>query len=831
LATTRSRQEIDSNSAGNRDRYEPATFEKKWQDRWEREGVYKVPDEVPGKENWFALVMFPYPSGELHIGHWYQYSGADTHARFKRMQGYNVLHPMGFDSFGLPAENAAIASNIHPRIYTETNIVNMRRQFRLMGGSYDWDRELATHQPEYYRWNQYLFLKLYEAGLAYQSRGFANWCEGCQTTVANEQVLDGACERCGTVIARREMDQWFFKITEYADELLQMEHIDWPNKIKVMQTNWIGRSQGVDFQFDISEYGLAEKHLTTFTTRIDTVYGVTFVVLAPEHPLVEQLTQPEQREAVAEYVAQAARTTEIERTSTEREKTGVPIGAYAVNPLNGERVPILIGDYVLATYGTGAVMGVPAHDERDFIFAKKYGLEIRVVIAPDGWDGSDLDGAYLAPGKQINSAEFDGLSSKEGIEKIADKIESNDLGNRRITYRMRDWQFSRQRYWGAPIPIIHCDDCGTVAVPEADLPVELPQESDFKPTGRSPLADDPDFINTTCPDCGKPARRETDTMDTFVDSSWYHMRFASPQLADAPFDADAVKSWLPVHQYMGGAEHAVMHLLYARFFTKALRDLNMVDFGEPYSRLFNQGLLIKDHQKISKRSNPLAPDPLIDRYGADTIRCYLMFLGPWDQGGDWSDDGLAGITRWLNRVWDLCVRDTSGLSSSGDEAAEKELVRAAHKTTRRAVQDLERFKFNTTISALMELSTEMNRQWESGSISASTWSATIDRMLLLTAPLAPHIAEELWERVGHSFSIHSQSLPDWDDDLAADEVITVVVQINGKVRDRLQLVANVSEAEAFEAAFASDKVKVYTDDTEIVRRIYVPGKLVNLVVK
>ena len=478
-------------------------------------------------------------------------------------------------------------------------------------------------------------------------------------------------------------------------------------------------------------------------------------------------------------------------------------------------------------------MGVPAHDERDFVFAKKYGLEIRVVIAPDGWDGSDLEEAYLAPGTQINSAEFDGLPSRDGIEKITDKIEADDIGARRITYRMRDWQFSRQRYWGTPIPIIHCDSCGTVPVPVTDLPVRLPDEAQFKPTGRSPLADDPDFINAACPHCGEPARRETDTMDTFVDSSWYHLRFASPQEAEAPFEPQAVKSWLPVHQYMGGAEHAVMHLLYARFFTKALRDLKMVDFGEPYSRLFNQGLLIKDHAKISKRSNPLAPDPLVDRYGADTIRCYLMFLGPWDQGGDWSDDGLAGITRWLNRVWDLASRDPSGLLSngSGDSDADRELLRMSHKTTRRVVGDFERFKFNTTIAALMELVGEMNRRWESGSISAAVWSDTVERILLLTAPLAPHIAEELWERTGHTFSIHNVSLPGWNDELATDEVITVVVQINGKVRDRLQLSVDVTEEEAFEAAFASERVKAYTGDSEIVRRIYIPGKLVNFVIR
>ncbi|MDA1257897.1 MAG: leucine--tRNA ligase [Chloroflexi bacterium] len=806
-------------------------MEAKWQERWEREGVYRAPDHVPGKENWYALVMFPYPSGDVHIGHWYQYAGADAHARFKRMQGFNVMHPMGFDSFGLPAENAAIASNINPRQYTETNIANMRRQFRSMGASYDWDRELETHSPEYYRWNQYLFLRLYEAGLAYRSRGFANWCESCQTTVANEQVLDGACERCGTPIARREMDQWFFAISRYAEELLQMDGIDWPNKIKTMQTNWIGRSEGVDFRFDISGYGLPETELTTFTTRIDTVYGVTFVVLAPEHPLVQKLTQPEQRDSVAEYIALAARTSEIDRTSTEREKTGVPIGAFATNPLNGERVPILVGDYVLATYGTGAVMGVPAHDERDFVFAKKYGLPIRVVVAPDGWDGSDLVEAYLARGTQVNSAEFNGLPSVEGIERIADKIEADEIGRRRVTYRMRDWQFSRQRYWGTPIPIVYCDDCGVVPVPMNELPVRLPDEAEFKPTGRSPLADDPEFINTTCPKCGKPARRETDTMDTFVDSSWYHLRFASPHESQAPFDQDAVGSWLPVHQYMGGAEHAVMHLLYARFFNKVLRDLGMVKFDEPYSRLFNQGLLIKDHQKISKRSNPLAPDPLVDRYGADAIRCYLMFLGPWDQGGDWSDDGLAGVTRWLNRIWELSGRDIADLATTGDPESERELVRAAHKTTRRAITDLERFKFNTSIAALMEFTGDMSRAWDRGSVSPAAWSDAVERLLLLTAPLAPHIAEELWKRTGHAFSIHNEQLPTWDDELAADEVITVVVQINGKVRERLELPADVSEEQAFEAAFASDKVKAYVDDTEIVRRIYVPGKLVNLVVR
>ncbi len=831
MATADTRTDSGSGAPQTPDRFEPTVFEPKWQARWEAEGVYRVRDRVPGKKNWYALTMFPYPSGDLHIGHWYVMAGADAHARFMRMRGFNVLHPMGFDSFGLPAENAAISSNIHPRVYTERNIENMRRQLRSMGNSYDWDRELSTHTPEYYRWNQYLFLKLHEAGLAYRSRGYANWCDGCQTTVANEQVLDGACERCGTVIARREMDQWFFRITKYADELLEMDDIDWPNKIKVMQANWIGRSEGVDFDFDISEYGLAEKAITTFTTRIDTVYGVTFVVLAPEHPLVGKLTQPEQARAVREYVAQAARQSEIERTSTEREKTGVPTGAYAVNPLNGERVPILVGDYVLATYGTGAVMGVPAHDQRDFVFAKKYGLPIRVVIAPDGWDGGELQEAYLAPGTQVNSMEFDGLPSEEGIERIADKIESNALGHRRVTYRMRDWQFSRQRYWGTPIPIVYCDGCGTVPVPQQDLPVLLPDRAQFKPNGRSPLTDDPAFVNTACPRCGRPARRETDTMDTFVDSSWYHLRFTSATDAEQPFDADAVRAWLPVHQYMGGAEHAVMHLLYARFFTKALRDLRLIEMDEPYARLFNQGLILRDHRKISKRANPLAPDPLVKMYGADAVRCYLMFLGPWDQGGDWNDEALSGATRWINRVWAIALKDARGLPDAGDAGTERVLARAAHKTTRRAIADLEQFKFNTAIAALMEYTSELNRLWERGGVSRKAWNDAIERLLLLAAPLAPHVAEELWERTGHTFSIHTHSMPAWDAQLAADDMVTVVVQINGKLRERLELPAGVSEDDALEAALASRRVQAHIEGREIVRRIYVADKLVNLVVR
>jgi leucyl-tRNA synthetase len=821
--------------------YDPASVEHRWQRRWAESDLYRTPDHVPGKENWFALSMFPYPSGDLHIGHWYAFAPADAHARFMRMSGCNVMHPQGFDAFGLPAENAAIQRGVHPREWTLSNVQNMRRQFRLMGNSYDWSRELVSCQPDYYRWNQFFFLKFLKAGLAYRKDGPANWCPSCQTTLANEQVKDGACERCGTPVTRRNMPQWFFRITKYADELLQMDSIDWPEKIKTMQRNWIGRSEGVVLRFDVSHHlpGGPDAAIETFTTRIDTVYGVTFVVLAPEHPLTEKLTQPGQRAKVQAYIEESRRRSEIERTSTESEKTGVATGAYAVNPLNGERVPVLVGDYVLATYGTGAVMGVPAHDERDFAFARKYGLPIRVVVAPPGWDGGDLDSAYLAEGAQVNSGEFNGLPSSEGMRRIADKIEARSWGRRQTTYHLRDWLISRQRYWGAPIPVVYCDSCGIVPVPESDLPVLLPEKAEFRPTGQSPLTLDPVFVNTKCPDCGRPARRETDTMDTFVDSSWYHLRFTSPGSDNAPFDPARARAWTPVHQYMGGAEHAVMHLLYSRFFNKALRDLGYVHFDEPYTRLFNQGLLIKDHKKISKRSNPLNPEPVIAQYGADTLRLYLMFLGPWDEGGDWSDAGIRGVSRWLNRVWDLASqapaqamtgRDNQDGSGAGTSAtADREITRAAHRTTKRAVADMRAFRFNTAIAALMEFSNALAAN--SGGVSPGVWQDAIRRLVLLLAPMAPHIAEELWERAGYPYSVHQQMLPTWDDALAASDMVTVAVQVNGKLRGQLSLPAGTGEQESVTAALADPSVRRHTDGHEIVRKVYVKDKIVNLVIR
>ena len=812
------------------DRYVPSEIEKKWQGKWEEDGIYAGADHVDGKENFFALVMFPYPSGDLHMGHWFQYAGADAHARFKRMQGYNVMHPQGFDSFGLPAENAAIENGADPREWTYKNIKNFRRQFREMGAGYDWDRELVTSDPEYYKWNQYFFLQFYKNDLAYREHGLANWCPQDQTTLANEQVKDGRCERCGTIVEKRALPQWFFAITKYAEELLDFDQLDWPEQITTMQRNWIGRSTGTTVGFDVGEFAPGEK-IDTFTTRIDTVYGVTFVVLAPEHPLVKKLTQPAQKATVEKYVDNASRETEIERTSTEREKTGVETGAYCINPLNGDRVPVLVGDYVLSTYGTGAVMGVPAHDQRDFVFAKKYGLEIRVVVAPPDWAGGELEEAWIPAGTQVNSGEFDGLPSAEGMDAIAEKIEANGWGERTITYHLRDWLISRQRYWGTPIPIIYCDDCGTVPVPERDLPVLLPENVKFEADGRSPLTRHPDFLNTPCPDCGKPARRETDTLDTFVCSAWYHLRFASPRPGEDPFDAEQVRAWSPVTSYIGGREHAVMHLLYSRFFNKALRDLGFVEFDEPYAKLMNQGMLIKDHKKISKRSNPLNPDPIVEQHGADTLRCYLMFLGPWDQGGDWSDSGINGIRRWLGRVWDVAQRDFSGMGESGDAEAERSLERASHVTTRRVITDMETFKFNTSIAALMEFTTELIRAHDRGKVSVRSWRAGVERLLLHTAPLAPHIAEELWQRTGHTGSIHLELNPVFDESLTATETITLAVQVNGKVRDQVEVPAEIDEDGAIAAAKASSNVVRHLEGTTEVKVIYVPGRLVNIVVR
>ena len=823
-------------------RYDPKEIDRKWQDRWDKDGLHRVDNDDP-RPKWYEMTMYPYPSGDLHIGHWYAMAPADCHARFRRMQGYNVLHPIGFDAFGLPAENAAISRGVHPYSWTMSNIENMRKQLRSIGAIYDWDREIVCCLPEYYRWNQWLFLKFFQQGLAYRAKAPVVWCPSCQTVLANEQVINGSCERCGTAITRRDLEQWFFRITQYADRLLDFSGLlDWPNKILTMQTNWIGRSEGVEISFDISDKGLEQKDISTFTTRIDTIFGVTFIVLAPEHPLVADLTTEEHREAVEVYIDRARKTSEIDRLSTETDKTGVFTGSYAINRLNGEKVPIYIGDYVLMTYGTGAVMGVPAHDSRDFVFAQKYWLPVRIVVAPISWDGSELTEAYLGGGFMTNSEAYDGMTDEEGIEAISADIEKKGWGSRTVSYRMRDWLVSRQRYWGTPIPVVYCDKCGIVPVPEDELPVLLPTDAEYIPTGEgSPLASNAGFLNTTCYRCGGPARRETDTMDTFFDSSWYMLRYLSPGYSEGPFDP-AVKDWLPVDQYTGGAEHAVMHLLYSRFFIKGLHDMGVVDFEEPFLRLFNQGVILgEDHEKMSKsRGNVVNPDEVVEGLGADAVRCFMMFIGPWDQGGPWSEVGINGVARWLNRVWDIVVRDPADLDGERQEVARataitddkrRETLRVLHQTIRRCHNDLDRFKFNTAIASLMELANHLNRVWAESSIDSATWRECIENFLLMLAPIAPHVTEELWERTGHAYSIHQQAFPSWDDDLAAEDTITLVVQVNGKVRDKLEVPAGIEEAAAQELALASPRVKSYTDGKSVSKTIFVPGRLVNLVVQ
>ncbi len=813
-------------------RYNPAEIEEKWQERWRKDEIYRVSDDDP-RPKWYELTMYPYPSGDLHIGHWYAMGPSDCHARFRRMQGYNVLHPMGFDAFGLPAENAAIQRGIHPYTWTMGNVEKMRGQLASMGPVYDWDRELVCCDPDYYRWNQWFFLKMYERGLAYRANAPVVWCSSCNTVLANEQVVNGRCERCDTIITRRDLEQWFLRITDYAEELLEFGGlIDWPEKILTMQRNWIGRSEGVEIAFDLSHMGLEEREIRTFTTRIDTIFGVTFLVLAPEHPLVEKLTTEERRAEVTAYVEQARRQTEIERLTTEKEKTGVFLGSYVVNHLNGEEVPIFIADYALMTYGTGAVMGVPAHDQRDFDFAKKFGLPIRVVIAPPGWAWEDLEEAYLGEGVQTNSGSFDGMPNTAGKDAIADHVEAQGWGHRAISYRLRDWLISRQRYWGTPIPMVYCQGCGVVPVPADDLPVLLPSDAEFRPTGQSPLSLDDDFINTPCPRCGQPATRETDTMDTFVDSSWYMERFTSPGYEKGPFDPRALAEWMPVDQYTGGAEHAVMHLLYARFFTKALRDMGLVEFDEPFRRLYNQGIILgEDHEKMSKsRGNVVNPDEFVSTLGADAVRCFLMFLGPWDQGGPWSTSGINGTARWLNRLWELCQQDPGSLDESPtDETTVRDIQRKLHQTIKRCYEGLDRFRFNTTISAMMELSNDLGRAWSDGSVEPATWRESIEKLLLMLAPVAPHLAEELWERTGHSYSIHQQLFPAWDEELAAEEVVTLVIQVNGKLRDKLEVPADVAEEEAKSLALASPKVQAHLGGKQVARTIYVPGRLVNVV--
>jgi leucyl-tRNA synthetase len=812
--------------------YEAGVIEAKWQKAWEEAKLYKTPD-FSDRPKWYAVTMYPYPSGDLHIGHWYAMVPSDAVARFKRMNGYNVLFPMGFDAFGLPAENAAISRNIHPHIWTMDNIENMRRQMRSMGAMFDWDREIITCLPDYYKWNQWLFLQFLKNGLVYRGKAPVWWCPRCQTVLANEQVVDGTCERCHSEVSRRDLTQWFGRITNYAEELLDFSTIDWPERVVTMQRNWIGRSEGARVVFQSEQ----EDPIEVFTTRPDTLWGATFMVFAPEHPLVEKLTTDKQRAEVDAYVAQARRQTEIQRMSTENEKTGVFTGAYAVNPVNDERVPIWIADYVLMGYGTGAIMAVPAHDQRDFEFAKKFDLPIRVVIKPEG---SDLDSdtiteAYAGEGVMVNSAHFDGTPTAggEAVTKVIEWLEEQGRGSSEINYRFRDWLISRQRYWGTPIPIVYCDSCGIVPVPEADLPVLLPEDSEFEPTGVSPLKTDEGFVNTTCPKCGGPAQRETDTLDTFVDSSWYQYRFLNPNYEDGPVDPDLAAQWLPVDQYTGGIEHATMHLLYTRFFTKAMRDIGLINIDEPFTRLYNQGIILgEDNEKMSKsRGNVVDPDELVDEQGADVVRLYLMFIAPWEQGGPWNSRGIAGIERFVRRVWSITDETADIPAADGvDSDIEKALKKSLHKTIQVVTDDLGSFEFNTMLARMMEFVNDLYQLRERGATASPVWRESLESLALMLAPSAPHLAEELWQRLGREFSVHEQSWPSYDPALTVDDTVEFAVQINGKVRDRIETSVDASEESVVALAMASPRVEDAVGEKQVRKVIYVPGRILNIVV-
>jgi len=845
------------------ERYDPAAFEAKWQQRWEADGIYAARDDDPRPKR-FDLTMYPYPSGDLHVGHWYAMTGPDIVARMHRMQGFNVMFPMGFDGFGLPAENAAIDRGIHPATWTSSNIDNMRRQMRLMGASFDWAREVVTCDPDYYRWQQWLFLKLYEAGLAYKAMGTVDWCPKDKVVLAREQVegTERRCWRCGTQVEKRDLEQWYFRITSYSDELLSFDGLDYPEPIKLMQTNWIGRSEGAEIDFATEPDDV--EAIRVFTTRPDTVFGATFMVLAPEHPLVSVLTTDDRRDEVDAYVADARRETEIERMSTEGEKTGVFIGAHAINPMTNERIPIWIADYVLPGYGTGAIMAVPAHDQRDYEFAQKFDLPIRYVVAPASGElpqGQALV-EHTADEVLIDSGEFTGRPASEAIGAITRALEGRGLGSFAVTYRQRDWVAGRQRYWGTPIPIVYCDEHGAQPVPDDQLPVVLPVDVDFAPTGVSPLQSHAEFLNATCPVCGEPARRETDTMDTFVDSSWYFLRYCSPEFTDGPFDRAKVDEWMPIHLYGGGAEHAVMHLLYFRFFTKALRDLGLVSIDEPTLKLRNQGQILgADHNRMSKsRGNVQAPDELVARYGSDSIRAFLMFVGPWDQGGPWNPTGIEGIHRWLGRVWNVALPTVGDVGrpmqdghvpgmpeqslageipgTGGPRADEvvlkadeltRALRRATHTTIDAVAEDYEDLHFNTAISKLMELTNAIIRAREAGLAGSEAYGEAVEVLLKLMAPVTPHVAEELWERRGGAYSIHQQPWPVADPALAASDTIELPVQVDGKLRDRLVVTPDTPASEIESMALASEHVQRYLAGRAPAKVIHIPGRLVNVV--
>ena len=820
------------------DKYNFGEIEAKWQKKWEDTNAFKVTEDSD-KEKYYVLEMFPYPSGKLHMGHVRNYSIGDVIARFKKMKGYNVLHPMGYDAFGLPAEIADIKNYVEPAEWTWSNIEDMNRQLRELGLSYDWDRELATAHPSYYKWMQWIFIQFYKKGLAYKKENPVNWCPSCQTVLANEQVVDGCCERCGTAVGKKNLSQWYFKITDYADRLL--ENLDklegWPNKVKIMQRNWIGKSHGAEVEFKIKD---RDETLTVFTTRVDTIFGTTFMVLAPEYPtVIDMVKGTEYEAAVMEYIDRCAHMNEIERTSTANEKTGVFIGQYAVNPFTGKSMPIYISDYVLMGYGTGAVMGVPAHDQRDFEFAKKFDLEIIPVIDPQDpeVDLNDLKEACAAEGVVINSGEFNGMNNKEAIQKIAEVAEERGIGRKTVNYRLRDWLISRQRYWGTPIPMIYCDSCGWVPEKEENLPVMLPTDVEFTGKGESPLATSKTFRDTVCPVCGKPAKRELDTMDTFLDSSWYFLRYCDARNESEAFSKEKVDYWMNVDQYIGGVEHAILHLMYARFFQMALYDLGYVSDEEPFKNLLTQGMVIKDGAKMSKSlGNVVSPAEIIEKYGADTARLFILFAAPPERELDWSDKGVEGSFRFINRVYRAVYEYKQKYGDvSGDYEiktdADKNMAYWMNYAIKKVSDDIgERFNFNTAISTIMEMVNEMYK-YKEGEVNEKLYGAAVRNLIIMLAPFVPHVTEEMWEHLGFEGSVHQQSWPEYDESALVKDSVEIVVQINGKLKEKINIPGDLSREEMEKIAMEDEKVKGLTEGKNVVKVIAVPGKLLNIVVK
>ncbi len=820
------------------DIYRFKEIEKKWQQIWEENKIYQVEEDIT-KPKKYILEMFPYPSGPIHMGHVRNYSIGDVTARYYRMKGFNVLYPMGFDAFGLPAENAAIAAGVHPKEWTLNNIETMRKQLKQLGLSYDWRREVVTCLPEYYRWGQWIFLQFYKNGLAYRKEAPVNWCPSCETVLANEQVIGGRCWRCDSLVGRKNLEQWFFKITAYAEELLKdLDKLEgWPERVKTMQRNWIGKSEGAEVNFRIKETG---EVIPVFTTRPDTLYGVTFFALSPEHPLAEKLTPPEKKHHLERLIHQQNQFTEESRVGAITEKEGYFTGFYAVNPLNNLEVPIWVANYVLVEYGTGAIMAVPAHDQRDYEFAIKYNLPIVEVIKPERGPGVfELNEAYTGEGIMVNSGPFNGLKSKEGIRKIISYLEEKGIGHYAINYKLRDWLISRQRYWGNPIPIVYCEKCGIVPVPENQLPVYLPDKVDFRAGSGSPLANVPDFVNTHCPVCNCKAKRETDTMDTFTCSSWYFFRYTSPKESEKIFDQKKATYWMPVDQYIGGIEHAILHLLYARFFTKVFRDLGLTKIDEPFTNLLTQGMVIKDGAKMSKsKGNVVDPAYIIEQYGADTTRLFILFASPPEKDLEWSDQGVEGVHRFLKRVWRLIEENQKVIKGpflSELDDLDRKLQQKLHTTIKKVTEDIEgSFSFNTAIAALMELVNEFYEYNEKKTVEARNFELVkeaSEKLILMLAPFVPHLAEELWEKMGYTESVHLQEWPSYRPELIKKDEVEIAIQVNGKLRQRLTLPANLSVEEIKKLALEDTRIQKFIENKEVIKVVCVPQKLVNIVTK